>query len=555
MNRAAQDRAPGERKARGAFFTPPELAAFIAGWAIRSPDDRVYEPSCGEAAFLIAAAKRLRNLGAPRCVPRRLFGIDIHEESVEAATQALADESAEPQLTCGDFFRVDPPEERFEAVIGNPPYVRYQSFAGEARLCALQAALRQGVRLSGLASSWAAFTVHAASFLKPEGRLGLVLPAELLSVNYASQIRRFLMRRFGSVRLILFEDLVFPGVLEEVVLLLAEGSGGTDRFEVFQAKKMADLAGVTAGNWAEYSPREHEKWTTALLPFDTLTLFRKLTGGGGFEVLLDWGETYLGAVTGNNEYFSLSKERARALKLRRDELLRIVPPGSRHLDGLEFSAADWRNLSPDGPSSYLFAPRGRPPAAARRYIEEGERSGVHLAYKCRVRTPWWRVPLVARPDFVFTYMNHEQPRLIRNGARAHILNSVYGVRLHGARRKLGQDLLHVAWLNSVTLLGAEIAGRSYGGGILKHEPREADLLPVPSLEALSEAAPELRMLRERISADISRRRFKLAVRLVDQVLLRDVLGVRANDLERLARAKDLMFQRRMARARAQNGAH
>jgi len=46
------------RKARGAFFTPEPLAAFIAGWALRDPDDSVLEPSCGEAVFLRAAAVR-----------------------------------------------------------------------------------------------------------------------------------------------------------------------------------------------------------------------------------------------------------------------------------------------------------------------------------------------------------------------------------------------------------------------------------------------------------------------------------------------------------------
>ena len=45
---AAED-APGTRKARGAFFTPPELARFVARWAIRFPGDRVLEPACGEA--------------------------------------------------------------------------------------------------------------------------------------------------------------------------------------------------------------------------------------------------------------------------------------------------------------------------------------------------------------------------------------------------------------------------------------------------------------------------------------------------------------------------
>ena len=95
----------------------------------------------------------------------------------------------------------------------------------------------------GLASSWAAFTVHAALFLKPEGRLGLVLPAELLTVNYAADVRRFLMARFARVRLVLFTERVFPGVQEEVMLLLAEGAGPTDRCELYQ---VPDIAGLSA---------------------------------------------------------------------------------------------------------------------------------------------------------------------------------------------------------------------------------------------------------------------------------------------------------------------
>lgn len=74
-----------------------------------------------------------------------------------------------------------------------------------------------------LASSWAAFTVHAALYLHPGGRMGLVLPAELLSVNYAAEVRRFLLESFERVELVLFTERVFPGVLEDVVLLLAEG--------------------------------------------------------------------------------------------------------------------------------------------------------------------------------------------------------------------------------------------------------------------------------------------------------------------------------------------
>lgn len=99
-------------------------------------------------------------------------------------------------LRTGDFLDFDSLE-RFEVVIGNPPYVRYQSFAGVPRAKSRALALRYHVPLSGLASSWAAFTVHATNFLTDDGRLGLVLPAELLTVNYAAPVRSFLLRRFA----------------------------------------------------------------------------------------------------------------------------------------------------------------------------------------------------------------------------------------------------------------------------------------------------------------------------------------------------------------------
>ena len=46
--------------------------------------------------------------------------------------------------------------------------------------------------------------MHAALFLRTGGRLGLVLPAELLTVNYAAEVRKFLTERFAKVRLVLF---------------------------------------------------------------------------------------------------------------------------------------------------------------------------------------------------------------------------------------------------------------------------------------------------------------------------------------------------------------
>ena len=51
----------------------------------------------------------------------------------------------------------------------------------------------------------------------------------------------------------------------------------------------------------------------------------------------------------------------------------------------------------------------------------------------------------------------------------------------------------MAMLNSVTLLGAELIDRAYGGGMLKLEPREAARLPLPSPALVESKARDLRL--------------------------------------------------------------
>lgn len=541
---------PALRKARGAFFTPPEMSRLIASWAIRSADDSVLEPSCGEASFLLSAAERLAALGAARMVAAdRLHGVELHSASAAEAHRLVRRAGWESTIQVADFFDVEPTR-KFDAVIGNPPYIRYQQFAGEARAKGLQAALKQGVRLNGLSSAWAPFVVHAADFLKPGGRLGLVLPAELLAVKYAAEVRRFLLNRFSSVRLVMFEQLVFPGVMEEVVLLLAEGSGSVPSFEVFQARDLSELEQFDRATWTWFVPDDTGKWTPALLPSHALGTYGALTASESFDTLSDWGDTYLGAVTGNNRYFALTLERSYDLKLRDSDLVRVSPPGSKHLRGLTFSNRAWASLADAGQPCYLFAPDPeKPSAAARRYIAMGEAMGVQHGYKCRNRRPWWRVPRVAKPDLLMTYMDHDRPRLTTNGARADILNSLYGVKLRDDRRALGVDVLPIACLNSVTLLGGEMVGRAYGGGMLKLEPTEADRLPVPSAQALQPIAGELRALKPRVTGALRTGALAEAVNLVDQLLLAGQLGLSPDEIQSLRDAREVLFARRSARGK------
>ncbi len=535
------------RKTRGAFFTPRELCNYIVNWAVRSADDLVLEPSCGEAAFLAAAGERLRSLSGDQLgLCHQLYGFELHEESARLARAHLDSIDIRADIETRDFFKVEPVA-RYDAVVGNPPYIRYQDFTGEARARGREAALRAGVSLTGLASSWAAFTVHAALFLRPGGRLGLVLPAELLSVNYAAGVRRYLMERFARVRLVLFTKRVFPGVLEEVVLLLADGIGPTDHCELRQVADLKELWTRDNGSrtWKPVPPES--KWTPSLIPAAAQETYAEVGSSAAFVTLHDWGDTALGMVTGNNRYFALSPSRAAELGLTAGELLPLSPPGSRHLRGLTFSEAARNELGSKGKSTLLFRPADGPSPGALAYIKAGEEASVHKAYKCRVRTPWWRVPLIDPPDLFLTYMNADTPRLCANRARAHHLNSVHGVYLRTEIRRTGVNLLPLGALNSMTLLGAETVGRSYGGGMLKLEPREADQLPVPSPESLASSSKALSAIRPQVARALQSGRLGDAVKLVDEYLLVRQLKLSRNKVKVLRQACAELSARRSAR--------
>jgi hypothetical protein len=129
------------------------------------------------------------------------------------------------------------------------------------------------------------------------------------------------------------------------------------------------------------------------------------------------------------------------------------------------------------------------------------------------------------------------------------LNSVHGVYLHDDVRTVGKDLLALASLNSVTLLGAETVGRAYGGGMLKIEPREADLLPMPSPAMTESVAPSLRELRPTIRRHLAQGRLEVAVRHIDSVVLTGALGMSEEDLAAVRADHALLTARRIARGK------
>lgn len=548
---ADRDVAAARQKELGAFYTPSGMAEKLVRWALRAPSDQTLDPSFGGLAFLEAAYNRLLELGAsPAAARAQIFGGEVDADAHGAVARDDRFRRSEHRLLHGDFLRFEPGRELplVEAVIGNPPYVRYQGFNGSGTH-GHDLAARAGVRLTRLASSWAPFVVHATAFISDGGRMAQVLPAEMLHAQYADAVRGFLCRSFASVTLVLFERRVFPGALEEVVLLFADGRGRGPAPRV-RVVGCLDLDALDVDRLRTVPPGARDEpdavsssLLAQLLPSEMRELYASLACSSEVRTLGEIASVDIGAVTGANDFFLVRGDDARIPA----RFLRSAVSKAAHVRGARLRRKDIRDLTTAGKPMHLLAVDPLHPsddlADLDHYLEFGRQGGVPERFKCRVREPWWAVPLPKHgtPDALMTYCSSEHPRLVLNEAEALHTNTLHGVTMLDG---LSAAQLAAGFVNSLTLLSAELVGRSYGGGVLKLEPTEAEALLVPTMPVdVTESLPDVDTL-------LRGGHLREVLEIVDSRVLADgPLGLSTDQIELLRAAGDQLRTRRRMRGK------
>jgi hypothetical protein len=144
----------------------------------------VLDPACGDGRFLREAAVHLARAGA---VPV-LSGVDIDAGSVRACRRNLAGLGA-ARIEHGDALARDWGAERFDVVLGNPPFLSQLAATttrgGSSRL--------GGGPYADVAAEFLALAVHLAEPVG--GRVGLVLPQSILAARDAASVRSDVDRR------------------------------------------------------------------------------------------------------------------------------------------------------------------------------------------------------------------------------------------------------------------------------------------------------------------------------------------------------------------------
>jgi hypothetical protein len=125
---------------------------------------------------------------------------------------------------------------------------------------------------------------------------------------------------------------------------------------------------------------------------------------------------------------------------------------------------------------------------------------------------------------------------------------MHGIRLGKDAPVDAREALPLLALNSATILGAEIMGRSYGGGVLKMEPREAASLPVPLPDDLEAAWRKIKSRHANLAAMLRRGEWWTVVAEVDRVLLKQRMKLDEEQVTAIRDAATILRVRRTGKA-------
>lgn len=476
------------RKKLGQYFTPSKVAEEAIDLLRLKSGDAILDPGCGTGIFALAALKFLAV--TREIVDVRYLGIES-DPMLALSTSIALDWIEAPQtwrVLFSNYLLVERRREsekatenrvyleeigfpRIDAIIANPPYVRFHRLGKRNDLAA-----ELGISMfSGLHS----YFLSHSSRLIDNGRMVFILPLEMDETNHGSGVLERLSRRFETAK----KSICFDR--------------SSCNWSIIGQREVS----------LRIDPRKHH--TVAF------TLFQFIPRSGSLEPQLKRGRkegrattrlayiafVHRGISTGANEFFVLTDKSAEQMKMLPKECekyLKKVIPTKIQLPAV-FTEDCWDKYRKEGKPCWLLnlpanEPMNRLPYAIRKYIMMGERKGIPSIPTCKNRKRWYHVNVSSPPDLIFTYISHGCPRFIYNKAKVLNLTNLLGIYWKMLNCTLGDKTALIAELLNHDLtrwIESESVGRKYAGGLIKFEPGDLAEMPI-SNHTLDELSPGLR---------------------------------------------------------------
>ncbi|MGN1352289.1 MAG: Eco57I restriction-modification methylase domain-containing protein [Clostridia bacterium] len=512
-----------QKKLRGGYYTPQKLADYITKVTLKD-EMKILEPSCGDGSFLRSIKKILNtkkyNIDKIDAVEYIGEEADKSEKIVENIENAnvINDDFYNFYVNCKD---------RYNLIIGNPPYIRYQYLTTFQREKQSQVLIKNKMKSNKLINSWVFFLVACIELLEKNGTIAFVIPAEIMQVAYAEDLRKYLSKHLSKINIISFNELIFEDAEQEVVVLI--GRKKNQETECLISNCLYDnvddfIKKYNENNLNYEKILTNDKWTRYYLNENENNVIEEVKKDSRFRRIGDIGLVNVGITTGNNDYFSLDDNYVKKYDLKKYTKPLIGRSSQTH--GLVFNEDDWTKNVNKGVKAYLLTinedvdvedmSKGQ-----QEYIKIGEDNEENKGYKCRIRKKWYSVPSIWIPDAFLLRRSNVYPKLVLNGIDAVSTDTMHRIKI---KEEYDNKKILLSYYNSISFAFTELCGRSYGGGVLEILPKEAENIIIPNIDDMDEQNVNrlIGILDENIR---NKKDIREAINVMDKEILEKYLGI------------------------------
>ena len=550
---------PHERRHEmGEYYTPPAVCDLITRLTINSSSNTVLDPACGSGGFLVSSYNRIRELlpesnGGHASILSRIHGVDInrfpaHLSAINLAIQDLESYTEDVHIEVSDYFDVAPDTQRFgrvvaglsgqewqhgnseeslggfDAVVGNPPYIRATSLDDKNRIRNHLSEL-DADDLSKQMDIYGYFITHSTQFLSDGGRLGFITSDRWMDTDYGSDLQKFLLDNYSINSVIRFDRQTFDDALVGASIIIATKEGeesirndNTVKFlrvrEPLEIGEIEDIVRddvsadqmINGQNYRLVTRRQgdlykQDKWKPYFL---ASPIYFELYGSEYTTELQNIADVSRGITSGANPFYYARTEEWEELGL--TEYTKPLLKATGQLDRIRFDEEDgkewgvldvheyvekaieeskereketeeYKDIEPSEIAKSWMKDNGHQELAE--YIEWGEDKGYHSRPTTSSRKVWFDLGDLETPKILTTDFTWRVYRSVWNEAEAAVNDQFYCI----VGNEEIDDKVLCGILNSrFAWLMVELRGRWAGGqGMTRARIKvyETEELPVP----------------------------------------------------------------------------
>jgi adenine-specific DNA-methyltransferase len=462
------------RRDYGQFFTPPKIARFMAEWILRGKPATILDPAFGLGVFY----DELSTMDSTRKI--HFTGYEIDAQILDY----LNSEAPRPNLTViqGDYLEADAGS--FDAIVCNPPYMRFQKFLNRHNVLP-RIEKKIGKKLVGYTNIASVFLVKALKELNPNGSLAFIMPFEFFNTGYGKEVKRSLIEEHLLKQVVIFsnEREIFPDATTTVCILLCKKDGTETLIKITSISKDTEISRIQKIDdfyQFEIPPSRlpyNKKWTPIIA-----SLFCKKNVPSGFCKVSLYGTFVRGIATGANEFFALRKTDIERLKLGDDNLRKCITK-SAQIRKAVFTEDDFHKLYDRNVPVHCLDVREHEKPEVSRYIKHGEKMGFQRRYLTKNRNPWYKIEYREPAPILFGVFSRGRLKVVRNYSSAVNFTCFHSFFPNMFGEKY-IDKLFVYFLSDEGQEIIKMNKRSYGNTLDKLEPGDLNDCLCPSQEQL-----------------------------------------------------------------------